>query len=181
MTQKNAINQTLKPCPYCGGIAKGSVKTVESFRRIHNYYVTCTECCASTEKYNTVFSMLQDGKFHVLTKKEAIEKAVNDWNNEIFDTPTRLAHMSDTEKIIWKIEKLLSMAWYGAMVPVDSPEYITGWKLRKIAENMELLRLHSEISYDLEEVARILFDDFHVKDIIYQYLNESGNVILIEM
>lgn len=68
----------LKPCPYCGGIAKGYIKTVESFRKIHNFFVVCIECGASTERYNTEFAMLCGGKLHVLTQKEAINKAVND-------------------------------------------------------------------------------------------------------
>lgn len=65
MIQKNTI-KTLNPCPYCGGSARGYIKTVESFKTIHSYYVMRTECGASTDKYNTEFSMLQEnGKFHV--------------------------------------------------------------------------------------------------------------------
>ena len=82
----------------------------------------------------------------------------------------------EIERKIWYIEKLLSMAWYGAMVPMDSPEYLTGWRLRKIAEEKGLLRLDSGISYDLEKVASTLFNDFHVKDIIYQYLQDKSDV-----
>lgn len=48
-------------------------------------------------------------------------------------------------KNIWHIEKLLSMAWYGAMIPMNSSEYIRKWQLRKIAENMELLKLYSGV------------------------------------
>lgn len=81
--------------------------------------------------------------------------------------------MSDTEKAIWYIKKLLSMAWYGAMISVDSPEYITGWKLRKIAEEMELLKLYSGINYDLGEVAKKIFVNDHVKDIISRYFEEK--------
>lgn len=173
MTQKNTKNKPLNACPYCGGSARGYIKTVESFKTIHYYYVMCTECGASTEQYNTEFSRLQEnGKFHVLTKKEAIEKAINDWNNQNFSIKTRLPHMSYKEKTIWYIEKLLSKAWHGSMIPASSPEFKTGWKLRKIAESRELLKLHSEINYDLSGVAKILFNDFHVKDIIYQYLQE---------
>ena len=64
------------------------------------------------------------------------------------------------------------MAWYGAMIPVDSLEYITGWKLRKIAEEKELLKLNSDVSYDLSSISRILFDDFYVKDIMSQYFKD---------
>lgn len=166
-------NNTLKPCPYCGGNAKGHIKTIESFKTIHNYYVMCTECGASTNKYDTEFSLLQEnGTFRILTKKEAIRKVINDWNNHKFNTQTRLLHMSDKERILWRIERLLSIAWYG-LASNDSPEFKTGWKLRKIAENRELLKLHSGIDYDLSEVARILFNDFNVKDIIYQYMQKE--------
>lgn len=108
----------LIPCPYCGGIAEGYMKTVESFKKIHNYYVECTECGASTDRYDTEFARRQNGKFHVLTHKEAIEKAVNDWNNGIFDTKTKLQHMTEQEKILWYAVNLLKDAWYGANVLV---------------------------------------------------------------
>ncbi len=89
----------LKACPYCKGTAKGHIKTVESFRKIHNYYVECTECGASTERYNTECAYYLDGKrFSSMTKREAISKAVSDWNNEIFDTKTKLLHMTEQEK-----------------------------------------------------------------------------------
>ena len=100
----------LKPCPYCGGIAKGHIKTVESFKKIHNYYVECTECGASTDRYDTEFAMSQNGKFHVLTHKEAIRKTVSDWNNGIFDTKTKLLHMTEQEKILWYATDLLKVA-----------------------------------------------------------------------
>lgn len=147
------------------------MKTVESFRKIHNYYVICTECGASTERYNTEFAMLQDGKFHVLTKKEAIEKAIHDWNNGIFDTQTKLLHMTEQEKLLWHIEYLLGVAWHGAMVPMDSLKWKTAWKLRKIAEGKGLLVLQSDIEYDLGEVAKVMFDDIQVLDLIASYLN----------
>lgn len=164
----NKLNQ----CPYCGGIAKGCIKTVESFKKIHNYYVVCTECGASTERYNTEFSILQEGKFHVLTKKEAINHAVCDWNNGIFDTQTKLFHMTDQEKLLWYIEYLLGVAWHGAMIPMDSLKWKTAWKLRRIAEGKGLLVLQSNIDYDLGEVAKVMFDDIQVLELVASYLNE---------
>ncbi len=165
----------LELCPYCKGIAKGHIKTVESFRKIHNYYVECTECGASTERYDTEFAMLQNGKFHVLTHKEAIEKTVYDWNNGIFDTQTKLLHMTEQEKVLWYTEDLLGVAWYGANVFVGSLRWETAWKLRKIAEERKLLKIDNGKSYDLGEVARVLLDNGKVKPIVYKYLEEIGN------
>lgn len=170
----------LKPCPYCGEIAK--VKTVSvKFRdhTIEKYYVECSECGAATDQFNTYFAYNVDGKkFQCLNKKEAIERAIHKWNNEGFNEQTRLSHMSYREKVIWQIEALLKIAWYGAMVPVDSMEYKTGWKLREIAENKGLLKLHSEINYDLGEVSKVLFNDVHAKDAIYEYLAAVNNMEL---
>ncbi|MEY8432952.1 hypothetical protein AALC75_21005 [Lachnospiraceae bacterium 48-42] len=170
MTKKIIIN----PCPYCGGEAELMTKTVNFCNdTVINFYMECPGCKAATNKYNTYFGYLQPNMtIRRLTKKEAIQKTINDWNNEIFSNQTRLLHMSDTERAIWHIEKLLSMAWYGAMIPVDSLEYITGWKLRKIAEEKELLKLNSDVSYDLSSISRILFDDFYVKDIMSQYFKD---------
>lgn len=162
----------LKPCPYCGGIAEGYLKTVESFKEIHNYYVACTECGASTERYNTEFAMLQKGHFHVLTQKEAIERTVSDWNNGIFDTQTKLLHMTEREKILWYAADLLKVAWYGANVLVGSLRWETAWKLRKIAEERKLLRLNSGKNYDMEVIADELLHDDTVKNIVCCYLEE---------
>lgn len=164
----------LNICHYCGGIAEGHIKTVESFRKIHNYYVKCTGCGASTERYNTEFAIHQNGKFHVLTKKEAIEKAVYDWNNGIFDIATRLSHMSAAEKLLWYTEGLLKVAWYGANVLVGSLRWETAWKLRKIAEEQKLLKISTK--NDLGEVARVLLDNFGVKPIVGKYIEEIGEV-----
>lgn len=165
----------LKLCPYCGGIAKGHIKTVESFRKIHNYFVVCIECGASTERYNTEFAMLQDGKFHVLTEREAINKAVYDWNNGIFDTRTKLLHMTEHEKILWYAANLLGVAWYGANVLVGSLRWETAWKLRKIAEERNLLRLNSGIDYNMEVIADELLHDDTAKYIVCSYLKEIKN------
>lgn len=116
----------LKPCPYCGGAAKGHIKTVESFRKTHNYYVACMECGASTERYDTEFAYSINGKrFRPMTKEEAAEKAVCDWNNGIFDTQTRLLHMTEHEKILWYTADLLKVAWYGVNVLVGSLRWET--------------------------------------------------------
>ena len=86
--------------------------------------------------------------------------------------------MSYKDKVIWQIRSLLADAWYGAMVPTDSPEWKTAWKLRKIAEDKGLLVLQSKKQYDLGEVARVLFNDIEVKDIIFGYLEEVNNMNL---
>lgn len=167
----------LKPCPYCGGIAKGHIKTVESFKKIHNYYVACTECGASTERYNTEFAMLLNGKFHVLTHNEAIRKSVSDWNNGIFDTQTKLLHMTEQEKILWYAADLLKVAWYGANVLVGSSRWETAWKLRKIAEKKKLLRMNSGKDYNMEVIAKeLLHDDDSVKSIVCGYLKEISGL-----
>lgn len=166
----------LKPCPYCGGIAKGYIKTVESFKEIHNYYVECTECGASTEKYTTEFAMLRKGHFHVLTHKEAIERIVSDWNNGIFDTKTRLLHMTEQEKILWYAEDLLKVAWYGANVLVESLRWETAWKLRKIAEDRKLLRLSSGKDYDMKVIADELLHDDTVRCIVSDYIMKNGQL-----
>lgn len=164
----------IKPCPYCGGQAELMTKTVNFCNdTIINFYVECPDCKAATNQYNAYFGTLYYGKMCRLTEKEAIERAINDWNNHDFNNQTKLSHMSDIEKTIWNIEKLLSMAWYGAMVPMDSPEYIRGWQLRRIAEDMELLKLHSGVDYDLGEVARKIFVNNCVKDIISRYFEEK--------
>lgn len=166
----------LKVCPYCKGTAKGYIKTVESFRKIHNYFVICTECGASTERYNTEFATLQNGKSHVLTKKEAIEKAIYDWNNGIFDTQTKLLHMTEQEKILWYAADLLCVAWYGANVLVGSLRWETAWKLRKTAEERKLLRLNSGKYYNMEEVADELLHDDTVKCIVCSYIKEISEL-----
>lgn len=166
----------LKPCPYCGGIAKGHIKTVESFRKIHNYYVACMECGASTERYDTEFAYSINGKrFRPMTKEEAVEKAVYDWNNGIFDTQTRLLHMTEREKILWHTADLLKVAWYGANVLVGSLRWETAWELRKVAEEKKLLRLDSGKDYDMEVVADGLLHDDTVRYIVSSYLEEIRN------
>ncbi len=166
----------LKPCPYCGGAAKGHKKTVESFRKIHNYYVACTECGASTERYDTEFAMLQNGKSHVLTHKEAIRKTVNDWNNGIFDTKTKLLHMTEQEKRLWHTADLLKVAWYGANVLVGSLRWETAWELRKMAEERKLLVLGSGKDYDMGVVADGLLHDDAVRCIVGRYIKEIGGL-----
>lgn len=165
----------LKVCPYCKGIAKGHIKTVESFKTIHNYYVACAECGASTERYDTEFAYYLNGKrFSPMTKRKAISKAVCDWNNGIFNVETRLFHMSDAEKILWHTEHLLFEAWHGAMVPMESLQYKTAWRLREIAEDKKLLSLKSGKNYDLGEVAKILVEDLQVVELVAYYLKVSG-------
>lgn len=165
----------LKPCPYCGGAAKGHIKTVESFRKVHNYYVACTGCGASTERYTTEFATIQNGKFYVLTHKEAIRKIVNDWNNGIFDTKTKLLHMTEREKILWHTADLLKVAWHGVNVLVGSLRWETAWELRKITEEKKLLRLDSGKDYDMEVVADGLLHDDTVRCIVSSYLEEIRN------
>lgn len=169
-----------KLCPYCNGtpkLKKASVKFIEN--NIDKYYVECTDCGAATIQYDTFFGYsISGGKFHTLSQKEAIGLATTDWNEQKFNSYTKLKHMSYKDKVIWQIRNLLMDAWYGAMVPVDSPEWQTGWALRKIAENRKLLVLHSNINYDLDEVARVLFNDIEVKDIIFGYLEEVNNMNL---
>lgn len=166
----------LKPCPYCGGIAKGHIKTVESFRKIYNYYVACMECGASTERYDTEFAYSINGKrFRPMTKEETVEKAVCDWNNGIFDTKTRLLHMTEQEKTLWHTADLLKVAWHGVNVLVGSLRWETAWKLRKIAEEKELLSLDSGKDYDLEVVADELLHDDTVRCIVCNYFEEIRN------
>ncbi len=170
----------LKICPYCDGIPKikkASVKFMED--NIDKYYVECSDCGAATNQYDTYFGYsISGGRFHVLSKKAAIGLVVADWNERRFNPYTELIHMSYKDKIIWQIRSLLTDAWYGAMVPMDSPEWKTGWALRKIAENKKLLVLHGNINHDLGEVARILFNDIQVKDIIFGYLETVNNMNL---
>lgn len=170
----------LKICPYCKEIPKMkkvSMKFMED--NIDKYYVECPDCGAATIQYDTYFGYATSGgKFHVLSKKEAIGLAIADWNERKFNPYTKLMHMSYKDKVIWQIKSLLTDAWYGAMVPMDSPEWKTGWALRKIAENKKLLVLHSNINYDLDEVASILFNDIQVKDIIFGYLETVNNMNL---
>ena len=170
----------LKVCPYCDGIPKikkASVKFMED--NIDKYYVECPDCGAATIQYDTYFGYsVSGGKFRVLSEKEAVGLAVADWNKRKFNPYTKLMHMSYKDKIIWQIRSLLADVWYGAMVPTDSPEWKTGWTLRKIAENKELLVLHGRKQYDLDEVARILFNDIQVKDVIFGYLEEVNNMNL---
>lgn len=110
-----------------------------------------------------------------MTKEEAAEKAVCDWNNGIFDTQTRLLHMTEHEKILWYTADLLKVAWYGVNVLVGSLRWETAWKLRKIAEEKKLLRLDSGKDYDLEVVADELLHDDTVRCIVCNYLEEIRN------
>ena len=170
----------LRKCPYCGGTAKVK-KCVIPFCNysIDKYYIECSDCGASTDQYDTHFACSINGsRFHVMTEKEAIKTAIDDWNKHRFNIYTKSSHMSYREKIIWQIEKLLSQAWYGAMVPISSPEYKTGWRLREIAECRKLLKLHSGKDYDFGEISEILFNDSQVKDIIFEYLMEINNMDL---
>lgn len=162
----------LQECPYCKDIAKIKKRSVDlANSTIHDYYVECTKCGASTERYNTYFAYFLGGKsFYHMTEKEAINKAVCDWNKRIFNVKTRLAHMTDQEKLLWHIEDLLCIAWYGAMVPMDSIKWKTAWKLREIAESKRLLSLRSKKNYDLGEVANVLAKDIQVMDLVISYL-----------
>ena len=167
--------EKLIQCPHCNGMADIKKSSVDFANNsiIHNYHVECTECGASTEKYDTYFGFVMNGKrFRPMTEKGAIHQAVCDWNNGIFDVQTRLAHMSNAEKILWHIENLLSDAWYGTNVSVDSMQWKTAWELRKIAENKKLLSIKSDKDYDLGEVAKVLYADSHVLELITMYLNE---------
>ena len=170
----------LKVCTYCGGTAKVKKFTVPFCNKhIDKYYIECSECGASTDQYDTHFACSINGSaFHVMTEREAVKTASNDWNSHHFNIYTKLCHMSYREKVIWQIEKLLSEAWYGAMVPTSSHEYKTGWRLREIAEGRKLLKLHSGKSYDLGEISETLFNDSDVKDIIFEYLEETNNMNL---
>ena len=166
--------EKLMRCPYCNGTAdikKSSVSFVNN-STIHNFYMECTECGASTEKYDIYFGYVMNGKrFRPMTEKEAINQAVNDWNNRIFDTRTRLLHMTDQEKLLWHIEHLLGVAWYGANVSVDSLQWKTAWELREIAEDKKLLSIKSNKRYDLGEVAKALYKDDRLEK-----LNSSAGV-----
>ena len=170
----------LKKCPYCNGIPKvkkASVKFLE--KKIDKYYAECSDCGAATIQYDTYFPVsIYGSEFHVMSRKEAIKTVSDQWNKKMFNPYTRLSHMSYKDKIIWQITSLLTDAWYGAMVPTDSPEWKTAWKLRKIAEDKELLVLHSRKQNDFDEAARILFNDIEVKDIIFGYLEEVNNMNL---
>lgn len=130
-------------------------------------------------KYDTYFPVsIYGSEFHVMSRKKAIKTVSDYWNKQMFNPHTRLSHMSYKDKIIWQIRSLLADAWYGAMVPTDSPEWKTAWKLREIAEDRGLLVLHSRKQDDLNEVARILFNDIQVKDIFFGYLEEVNNMNL---
>ena len=165
--------EKLIQCPYCNGttdIKKSSVDFVNN-STIHNFHVECTECGASTEKYNTYFGYVMNGKrFRPMTEKEAINQAVCDWNNGIFNVQTRLVHMTNEEKMLWHIENLLSDAWYGANVYIDSLQWKTACELREVAENKKLLSIKSNKDYDLEEVAKVLYEDAHVLELVTMYL-----------
>lgn len=177
---ESELMANIRKCPYCNGIPKVK-KTLIKFieNDIDKYYVECSDCGAATIQYDTYFGYsVSGGKFRVLSEKEAIGLAVANWNNRRFNSYTKLLHMSYKDKVIWQIRSLLADAWYGAMVPTDSPEWRTGWELRKVAETKKLLVLHSDINYDMSEVARILFNDIQVKDIIFGYLETVNNMNL---
>lgn len=46
-------------------------------------------------------------------------------------------------------------------------------QLRKTAEDLKLLSLHSVSKYDLSEIARILYNNAQGKEIIVQYFQEK--------
>lgn len=111
-----------------------------------------------------------------MTKEEAVGKVVNDWNNGIFDTKTRLLYMTEQEKILWYAADLLKVAWYGANVLVGSLRWETAWKLRKMAEERKLLSLTSGKDYDLEVVADKLLHDDAVRCTVSSYIKESSGM-----
>lgn len=166
----------LKECPYCRGTAilkETSVDFADNI--IHRYFVECAQCGASTVKYDTYFACCFDGKtFYHMIEEEAINKAICNWNNERFDIQTQLSHMTDREKIQWHTEHLLKVAWYGAMVPMESLKWKTAWRLREIAETKRLLSISSRKKYDLGEVAKILVNDALVVELVASYLKVSG-------
>lgn len=87
--------------------------------------------------------------------------------------------MTEQEKILWYAVDLLGVAWYGANVLVGSLRCETAWKLRKIAEEKKLLRLNSDKSYDMEDVANeLLHHDNSVKSIVCGYLKEISGLII---
>lgn len=56
------------------------------------------------------------------------------------------------------------------MVSMKSLQWKIAWKLRKIAEEHKLLKLNSDTSYDLGEVARCLLNNEQVKDLVIAYM-----------
>lgn len=171
----NIKNNILDSCPFCKGKARiNKVTTMFCNHKIDQYYAECSNCGATTDAFNTYFSFVQPGiKEHVLSEKEAIERVIDDWNNHIFNIRTRLSHMTDKEKIVWKIEKLLFIVVHGGMYSTDSLEYIAGWKIRKIAEDKEILKIHSDNPCDLGEASKVLFNDKEVRYIIFEYLEKK--------
>lgn len=167
---------TLKECPYCRGTAMIKETSLDfADNAIHRYFVECMRCGATTEKYDTYFAYCFDGKrFHHMTEEEAINKAICNWNDGRFDRQTQLFHMTDQEKILWHTEHLLKVAWYGAMVPMESLKWKTAWRLRRIAETKRLLSISSRKKYDLGEVAKILVEDIQVVELVASYLKVIG-------
>lgn len=166
----------LKECPYCRGTAMIKETSMDfADSTIHKYFVECTQCGAATVKYDTYFAYSFDGKtFYHMTKEEAINKAICNWNGGRFDIQTQLSHMTDQEKILWHTEHLLKVAWYGAIVPMESLKWKTAWRLREIAENKRLLSISSRKKYDLGEVAKILVEDIQVVELVASYLKVIG-------
>ncbi len=59
------------------------------------------------------------------------------------------------------------------MVPMESLQWKTAWRLREIAEDKKLLSLKSGKNYDLGEVAKDLVEDMQVMDLVTSYLMVS--------
>lgn len=90
----------IKPCPYCGGQAELMTKTVNFCNdTIINFYVECPDCKATTERFDTYFGTLcSDGRIRKMTEREAILRTIEDWNNQNFNTQTKLLHIRTQRK-----------------------------------------------------------------------------------
>ena len=82
--------------------------------------------------------------------------------------------MSYKDKTIWQIERLLSIVVHGGMYSTDSIGHVNGWKIREIAENKGILKMHSDNLNDLGEISKELFNDREVRSIIFKYLEEKN-------
>ena len=68
------MDNTLKPCPFCGGYAQLEIEDVEGYPGWHSYMVSCMDC--RTHRAGGKFYDNGEEKYYVLAKM----KAIGAWN-----------------------------------------------------------------------------------------------------